>query len=51
MIKTAQQELCLHPDIEARKLELAKQLLCMLNTHVMSDEGVQRTSFKKISNN
>jgi hypothetical protein len=31
-----------------RKLEKARRLLEMLNAHVMSDEGVLKTSFTKV---
>lgn len=38
-------------EIEAQKLVMAKRLLDLLNAHVMSDEGVHRTSFQNRSKN
>ena len=37
--------------LDAQKLEMARRLLDLLNAHIMSDEGVRRTSFQELSRN
>ena len=51
MIQTIEQEIKPSFECNARKLELARQLLDFLNAHVMSDEGVLKTSFKQRARN
>ena len=51
MTQMLKQEFKHNLDCDAEKLEMAKRLLNFLNAHVMSDEGVRKTSFQKVSRN
>ena len=51
MAQVMQQEFRLDSENNVRKLELARQLLGLLNAHVMSDEGARKTSFQKVDRN
>jgi hypothetical protein len=48
MVKTCPIETINMSEEKLRQLEKARRLLEMLNAHVMSDEGVLKTSFTKV---